>query len=109
MGSIDYMSIDQSEVDQLSTLQALRRMRRLRAKNGWDRFDHAHYVMLEQTHLSALLEAAEAHLMQEGAEGVAPMECGDCRGPDCEGCEQSPHWYWWREQGAEGGADGDAG
>lgn len=33
----------------------------------------------------------------------APAECGNCRGPDCEGCEQSPHWYWWRgQEGADG-------
>jgi len=27
---------------------------------------------------------------------TSPSECGSCRGPDCEGCEQSTHWYWWR-------------
>jgi hypothetical protein len=48
---------------------------------------------------SLLEETGEAEEVREMVERkwqlTAPPECGRCRGPDCEGCQQSPHWYWW--------------
>jgi len=31
-----------------------------------------------------------------------PGECEGCRGPDCEGCEKSPHHYWWKGIDSDG-------
>jgi len=27
-----------------------------------------------------------------------PPNCKGCEGPDCEGCQQSPHWYWFENK-----------
>ena len=39
-------------------------------------------------------EAGLVRLIRHKFGGAHP-ECGGCRGPDCEGCGQSSHWYWW--------------
>ena len=41
-------------------------------------------------------EAGLVRLIRHKWKMKAPAACGGCRGPDCEGCGQSSHWYWWR-------------